>query len=87
MPWGSPSSSSGGYTTAASWSVPGPLVTAWHRCCRTAHRYYTQLQAEACWVFRGLRVGRKATFPFSSGSSAATPERLPTSPDRPDQRD
>jgi hypothetical protein len=87
MPWGSPSSSSGGYTTAGSWIVPGPLVTAWHWSGRTAHRYYAQLQAEACWVLKGLRVSWNAAFPFSSRSSAASPERLGTSPDRPDQRD
>jgi hypothetical protein len=87
MPWGSPSSSSVGYSTAGNWIVPRPLVTAWHWSGRTAHRYYAQLQAEACWVFSGLRVGRNAALPLSSRSSAATPERSPTSPDRADQRD
>jgi hypothetical protein len=84
MPWGSPSSSSGGYTSPGSWTGLGLLVTAWHWSRRAAHRYYAQLQAEACWVLRELRVGWNATFPFSRRSSAA---RFPTSSDRPDQRD
>jgi hypothetical protein len=86
MPWGSPSSPSRGYSSSGTWTG-GLLVSAWHWSGRAAHRYYAQLQAEACWVLRGLRVGWNAAFPFSSRSSAATPERLSTSPVRPDQRD
>jgi hypothetical protein len=84
MPWGSPASGSGGYTSAGSWSGQGLLVAAWHWSGRTAHRYWAQLQAEACWVLRGLRVGWTAAVPFSRRPSTP-PERLPRSPDRPDQ--
>jgi hypothetical protein len=87
MPWGFPASGSGGYATAGSWSGQGLLVAAWHWCARTARRYYAQLQTEACWVLKGLGVGRNAAFPFSRRSSGAPPERLRRSPDRPDQPD
>jgi hypothetical protein len=86
MPWGAPGSGSGGYTSSGSWTGPGLLVIAWRWSARAARRYYAQLQVEASWVLRGLCVGWNAAFPFSGRSSAAAPERLTTSPDRPEQR-
>ena len=76
MPWRSPSSNT---VSAGGWTVPRLLVAARHWSSRAAHRYYTEIQAEARWIFRELRLRRHR---LSSNSLARTAERLRTS-DRP----
>jgi hypothetical protein len=62
MPWGSPSSSSRNTVCTEGWSVPRLLVAAWHWSSRAARRYYTEIRAEARWIFKGLRLRRYRLF-------------------------
>jgi hypothetical protein len=59
MSWRSPSSNA---VSAEGWSVPRLLVAARHWSRRAARRYYTETQAEARWIFRGLRLRRYRFF-------------------------
>ena len=59
MTWRSPSSKT---VSPGGWSVPRQLVAARHWSSRAARRYYAEIWAEACWIFRGLRLRRYRVF-------------------------
>jgi hypothetical protein len=47
--------------------VPRLLAAAWHWSSRAAGRYCAEMQAEARWMFRGLRIRRYRLFQQLSG--------------------